>query len=107
MKPLQENLIIIAAILVLPAILTLPGCAQMFTSKTNVSVEVVEKDKTCRASYTSDKEQEGLEATVCGGKIKAAKSGTLESVIEGVTALQRELAGILSKLADGAKAAGS
>lgn len=105
MKPWIEKMITYTLFLAAAAIL--PGCAQMFTSKTTVSVEVVEKDKTCRASYTSDKEQEGLEATICGGKIKAAKSGTLESVIEGVTALQRELAGILSKLADGAKAAGS
>lgn len=105
MKPWIKNAIVCVLILAAPAIL--PGCAQMFTSKTTVSVEVTEGEKSCKASYTSDKEQEGLAAEVCGGKIKAAKSGTLESVVEGVTALQRELVSLMNKLADGAKVAGS
>lgn len=94
--------IIQAAALVL--MLSFNGCAQMFTSKTTVNVEVTDGQKICKASYTSDKEQEGMEATICGGKIKTAKSGTLESVVEGVTELQKELAGILGKLTDAAKA---
>jgi len=76
----------------------------MFTSKTTVHVKVTDGTKVCEADYTSDKEQEALEATICGGKIKTAKAGTLESVVEGVTALQHELAGILGKLTDVAKA---
>ena len=54
----------------------LSGCA----SKTTVHVEV-RADGTCVGDYTSDKEQMGLEAAICGGKVKVEKSGTLESVV--------------------------
>lgn len=88
-------------------LLSLAGCAQMFTSKTTVHVEVTDGAVVCKADYTSGKEQEDLVATICGGTIKTAKSGTLESVVAGVSALQNKLADTLGKLTDAAAKAGA
>ena len=93
---LIENLIIAAAIIVITGFL--PGCAQMFSSKTQVAV-LHNPDGTCQASYSSDKEQQGLEAEVCGGKIKVDKSGTMEAVVAASAATQASLARILEALA--------
>jgi len=91
--------------LLLILILTITGCARMFTSATTVHVETINKQgDSCKADYTSDKEQEDLKAKVCGGTISTAKSGTLESVVEGVTALQRELTGLIGEFLKGANA---
>ena len=79
--------------------LALTGCAQGFTAKTSVSVSV-SPDGSCQATYTSDKEQVGLEAEVCGGKVKVDKSGTLESVVAATAASQAELIKMLNKLTD-------
>ena len=58
-----------------------PGCgANYFSAKTTVAVSTM-PDGTCTASYSSDKDQQGLEASVCGGSIKVDKSGTLESAV--------------------------
>ena len=52
-------------IAILLCVMTLSGCAQMFTSKTTVTVEVVKKDgETCKAEYSSDKEQQGLSGNI-------------------------------------------
>jgi hypothetical protein len=84
--------------------LALTGCAQMFTSKTNVTVEVL-PDKTCRATYSSDKEQLGLEASICGGTVKVDKSGTLESVVASSLALQMKVVDLIQTLTAAAKTA--
>jgi hypothetical protein len=62
------------------------GCA----SRTSVNVEV-RPDGTCIANYTSDKEQMGLEAAICGGNVKVDKSGTLESVVAAQSAIIQKL----------------
>lgn len=63
------------------ALFAMVGCgANYFSAKTSVHV-MVAPDGTCQADYTSDKEQQGLEASVCGGTVKVDKSGTLESVV--------------------------
>ena len=76
------------------------GCgANYFSAKTQVDV-MVSPDGTCQATYTSDKEQVGLEAMVCGGTVKVDKSGTLESVVAATAASQAELIKMLNKLTD-------
>lgn len=87
-------------------ILLLTGCAQMFTAKTTVSVETG-PDGRCIASYTSDKQQEGLEASICGGAIKTAQSGTLESVVAASLQTQALLLQMLQQLATKAGALGA
>ena len=69
----------------------------MFTAKTTVSVSV-SPDGTCNATYSSDKEQLGLEAEVCGGRVKVDKSGTLESVVAATLAAQTLLLNRLEAL---------
>jgi hypothetical protein len=92
------------ALAMLALCVTLAGCAQMFTSKTNVTVEVL-PDKTCRASYSSDKEQVGLTASVCGGFVSVEKSGTLESVVASSLALQLKVVDLIQTLTAQAKTA--
>lgn len=70
-----EDIAIGVALLVL--VFAIAGCANMFSAKTTVHVE----NEGCVADYTSTKEQEGLTANMCGGKIATAKSGTLESAV--------------------------
>ena len=85
-------------IILLCATLVFIGCnAQGYTAKTVVSVST-SPDGTCQASYASDKEQQGLEAEVCGGKIKVDKSGTLESIVAAQAANNAALAKILEAL---------
>jgi len=84
-----------------------PGCgANYFSAKTAVTISVA-TDGTCTATYTSDKEQMGLEAEVCGGRVKVDKSGTLESVVAaslGATLkMQEMLQGLLQNAAAAAK----
>jgi len=74
----MKTLLAAAAILMLLALEM--GCAQMFTAKTTVTVNT-SPDGTCAATYSSDKEQIGLEASVCGGTVKVDKAGTPEAVI--------------------------
>ncbi|MNC95809.1 hypothetical protein D3C83_130130 [compost metagenome] len=76
----------------------------MFTAKTIVTVEV-RPDGTCIAAYTSDKEQIGLDASVCGGFVKVDKAGTQEAVIAAVLSMQSQLVQLIREQA--AKGAGS
>ena len=74
------------------------GCgAQNYTAKTSVHV-MKSPDGTCQADYSSDKEQQGLEAEVCGGKVRVDKSGTLESVVAAQAASTAALIKILETL---------
>lgn len=70
------------------------GCAQMFSSKTMVTVE----NAGCKASYESDKEQLGLESEICGGKLKVGRSGTQEQVIAATLAAQMQMLDLLRTL---------
>lgn len=80
------------------AIFALVGCgAQNYTAKTSVHVRT-SSDGTCEAEYASDKEQQGLKAEVCGGKIEVDKSGTLESVVAAQAASTAALIKILETL---------
>ena len=94
----MKQIIGAAAILMLLALEM--GCAQMFTAKTAVTVSV-SPDGTCTATYSSDKEQSGLEAEVCGGKVKVDRSGTLESVVAAVAQTQlfilKQIEGLAAK----------
>jgi hypothetical protein len=85
------------AVLGFVAVFLVFGCAQMFSANTKVHVETT-ADGACTADYSSSKEQEGLEASVCGGRIQTAKSGTLESAVAAAMQLQLKLAGILEQL---------
>jgi len=80
-------------------ILVLSSCAQMFTAKTDVAVETL-PDGTCRATYSSNKEQQGLTADICGGKVAVDKAGTLEQVVAATAATQAELLKMVNKLTD-------
>lgn len=85
-------------LLAVVAIFAMVGCgAQNYTAKTNVHV-LVSPDGTCEAEYSSDKEQQGLETEVCGGKVKVDKSGTLESVVVAQAASTAALIKILETL---------
>jgi hypothetical protein len=75
----------------------LTGCAQMFTAKTNVQI-TVSPDGTCTAQYTSDKEQVGLEASVCGGSVKVDKAGTQDAVIAAVLQMQTQILGMVKEM---------
>lgn len=101
-----ENLII-AGCLVL--FLSLTGCARWMTSRTEVHFNVVTKDgTTCSGEYVSDKEQQGLEAQLCGGTMKVDRSGTLEQVVAKTAELQATLGRIIEQLMPlAAKAAAS
>ena len=94
----------LVAALVIIAAFYLSGCAQMFTAKTTVRVERL-PDGTCIAEYTSDKEQIGLEASVCEGNVKVDKAGTQEAVIAAVLSMQGQLLQMIREQA--AKGAGS
>ena len=95
-----ENLIIAACLLLF---LSLTSCASTFTAKTDVTVEHL-PDGTCRASFSSNKEETNLKAEVCGGKISVEKAGTLESVVAAVAATQASIAKTLEVLTAAAKA---
>jgi len=84
-------------------LLSIAGCASLMTSKTEVEVEHL-ADGTCRARYRSDKEQQGLTASVCGGSLTVDKSGTLESVVAATAQTQAAIARIVEQLAAAAKA---
>lgn len=91
MKPLLEA----AAILLLCAIEF--GCYGLNSAATTVSV-VVSPDGTCRAEYSSNKEQVGLEAAVCGGMVRVEKSGSNEAIAAGSIANQAMLLKIFEGL---------
>jgi len=83
--------------LALAALMFVYGCANMFSAKTTVHVEKT-ADGACKADYSSSKEQEGLEASMCGGDIKTAKSGTLESAVAAALQLNLTMSRILEQL---------
>jgi hypothetical protein len=85
------------------------GCAQMFTSKTTVHFETRNSNgDTCIGDYTSDKEQIGLEAIICGGAtIKVDKASTQEAVVAAVLSMQSQMLQFIKEQAAVAKAAGS
>ena len=89
----------------LAVLLSITGCAQMFTAKTTVHYER-HPDGTIVADYSSDKEQQGLEAHLgTSPSIKVDKSGTLESVVAATLATQLELLKMLKELAAASAAA--
>lgn len=107
------------AALCLAAAIGLAGCASMFTSKTAASYQV-SADGTKLISYTSDKEENGLDATwentpdgnVKLVHIKVDKAGAQESAVAAALQLQVELVKMLQALlplaqAAAAKGAGS
>ena len=96
-----ENLVIA---FLLAVFLSLNGCAQMFTAKTTVRIEV-RPDGTCIGNYTSDKEQVGFEAAVCGGSVKVDKATTQEAVIAAVLSMQSQVLQLIRDQAS--KGAGS
>ncbi len=61
-------------------VLAMSGCASLYSAQTKVHVETT-PDGACTADYSSGKEQEKIQATICGGDIKTAHSGTMESAV--------------------------
>lgn len=96
---MRRNLRLGVALLV---ILLPAGCAQMFTSKTQVNVETF-PDGRCVATYSSDKQQQGLEASVCGGIVKVDQAGTLESVVAATIQTQGMILQLMQQLMAGSK----
>ena len=94
----------ILAVLVFVVAFSGYGCAGMFTAKTTVRVEV-RPDGTCIGDYTSDKEQVGFEAAVCGGSVKVDKASTQDAVIAAVLSIQNQIWSMLRDQAS--KGAGS
>ena len=86
-----KNLFAIAGIL---AALMMQGCYALNSANTSVSVKV-SPDGTCQAEYSSNKEQVGLRAQVCGGEVEVDKSGSSEVIAAGSLANQRELIQLL------------
>ena len=102
-RKLIENTAILV-VLVLIVALSGYGCASMFTAKTTVRVEV-RPDGTCIGDYTSDKEQVGFEAAVCGGSVKVDKASTQDAVIAAVLSMQSQVLQLIRDQAS--KGAGS
>ena len=102
-KSWLENAAILA-VLVIVVMFSGYGCAQMFTAKTTVRLEV-RPDGTCIGDYTSDKEQLGFEASVCGGSVKVDKASTQDAVIAAVLSMQSQVLQLIRDQA--AKGAGS
>jgi len=89
--------ILFLSLIVGAAFVYLTGCASMYTAKTKVHVEI-RPDGTCIGDYSSDKEQQGLEAAICGGNIKVDKSGTLESIVAAIASQQAQIARVFETL---------
>jgi len=82
--------------------LSMTGCASMFSAKTEASYQV-SPDGSRIISYTSDKEQTGLEASWkdkdgTDVKIRVDKSTTAESAIAAALQLQLEMAKLLEAI---------
>lgn len=92
----------------LALLLSASGCYPMFAAKTTVHVQVM-PDGTCTADYTSDKEENDLAASVCGGTVSVKKAGSQPEVIAAVLTLYQNLANQIAQLTAAAKtgAAGS
>jgi len=100
---LKDVLISVGLALVLASA---PDCgARDFSAGTTVTVSV-DKDGNCQASYSSNKEQQGLEAMICGGGVKVDRSGTLESVVAASVSANLKLQEILAQLLQMIPAAG-
>ena len=92
---LKDVLISVGLALVLASA---PGCgARDFSAGTTVTVSV-DKDGNCQASYSSNKEQQGLEAMICGGGVKVDRSGTLESVVAASVESNMKMQEIMAQL---------
>lgn len=59
--------------------LLLFGCS-MLSANTTVDLKV-EPDGTCTGHYSSNKEQVGMEAAICGGTVKVDKATTQEAIL--------------------------
>lgn len=75
-------------------LLSLAGCYGLNSAATTLSV-TRSPDGTCKADYSSNKELLGLEAEVCGGRVKVDKSGSSEAIAAGSIANQALLLEIL------------
>lgn len=79
-------------------LLILGGCAPLFTAQTTVHFEL-RPDGTCVGDYTSNKDQVGLSATLCGGsQIHVDKATTSEAVTAAVLQLHLRISDLLEKL---------
>ena len=80
--------------------LVLTGCGvAQFTASTTASV-MKSPDGTCSATYTSNKDQVGLDAAVCGGTIKVDKSSTSEAAIAAAAQAMAKMQETVGKLVD-------
>ncbi len=102
MRELIEDSIISGALLLFLAFNGY-GCYPMFAAKTTVHVQVL-PDGTCMADFTSDKEENDLVASVCGGNVSVKKAGSQPEVIAAVLNLYQSLANQIATLAAAAKA---
>lgn len=82
---------------ILLAVMMMQGCYALNSASTNVSVKV-SPDGTCQAEYSSNKEQVGLEASVCGGSVRVDKAGSSEAIAAGSLANQLELIRLIERL---------
>ena len=97
----RESLFIALAMV---AILSLNGCAQMFTAKTKARYEI-RPDGTKIVEYESDKEQVGLDARFGDVRVKVDKSSTQDEVIAAVLSMQSQVLQLIRDQAS--KGAGS
>ena len=92
------------------SVLFLSGCAQFFTAKTTASYKLPNGPE---ISYSSDKEQTGLDATISldetgklkGFRIRVDKSSTQEEVINATLQMQLQLMKLLETAVNLGKAA--
>ena len=105
----QSTYLALAFAVALAVLLSIGGCAQMFTAKTTVHYEERRPDGTVIiADYSSDKDQVGLDAKL--GKepsIKVDKASTAEAVIAAVLQTQTKLLGMIEALTTKAGALGA
>ncbi len=101
-RELIEDTIIAAALIVFVCFNSY-GCYPMFAAKTTVHVQVL-PDGTCTADFTSDKEENDLVASVCGGNVSVKKAGSQPEVIAAVLNLYQNLANQIATLTAAAKA---
>lgn len=78
-----------SALLVMSAGLIFSGCYALNSAST--TVKVLKTGDSCQAEYSSNKEQVGLEASVCGGSVKVDKSGSNDAVIAATLAMQQQM----------------
>lgn len=86
-----RSVMMLAAIL---AALMLQGCYEWNAARTQLEVQTAN----CTAKYSSNKEQVGLAAKVCGGEVSVDKSGSSEAVLATLLQVQLKMLELIQQI---------